>query len=141
MDHVCKILLADRNRHVRKYLERELAGEGYQVVLAGEGQELLQLLACQDPPDLLILDPDIPSYLTAPELIRLLHCRHPAVPVVIHSFMPDADNYSEIPGVEVCLEKSEDVTLLKKVIADLIQDSTGKGYSKRMSNSSFSRPP
>jgi len=120
VDQEFTILLADRNRHVRKYLERELAGEGYRVVLAGEGRGLLELLACEEPADVLVLDPDIPSYLGTPELIKLLHRRHPALPIVIHMFLPDEGNYAEMAGVEVCLEKSEDVTLLKKVIAELI---------------------
>jgi CheY-like chemotaxis protein len=115
-----KILLADRNRHVRKYLERELSSEGYQVILAGEGRELLQLFACQDPPDVLVLDPDIPCYLTIPELLKLLHFQHPAVPIVIHTFLPEDDNYAEMPEVAICVEKGEDVSLLKKLIADLL---------------------
>lgn len=120
VNHKGKILLADRNRHVRKYLERELSGEGYQVILAGEERELLQLLACENPPDVLVLDPDIPSYLTTAELIKLLHFQHPGIPIVIHTFLTDECNYAELPGVAVCLEKGEDVTLLKKVITDLI---------------------
>ena len=120
VNHKGKILLADRNRHVRKYLERELLSEGYQVILAGEGRELLHLLTCEEPPEVLILDPDIPSYLTAEELIKLLHFQHPDVPIVIHTFLPDEGNYAEMPGVAVCLEKGEDVSLLKKTIADLM---------------------
>ena len=120
MDQEVKILLADRNRHVRKFLERELLGEGYQVILAGEGRELLQLLTCEDPPDVLILDPDIPSYLTTAELIKLLHCQHPDIPIVIHTFSSNECNYAEMPGVELCIEKGEDVTLLKKVITDML---------------------
>ena len=120
MDQEFKILLADRNRHVRKFLARELSTEGYQVILAGEGKELLQLLAGEHFPAVVILDPDIPSPLTAPELVKLLHFQHPAVPIVIHTLLTDDCNYSELPGVEVCLEKGADLTRLKKVIADLI---------------------
>lgn len=153
MDPKGKILLADRNRHVRKYLERELAGEGYQVILAGEGRELLQLLARQGPFKVLVLDPDIPSYLPTLELLKLLHCQHPAVPIVIHTFLPEDGIYAEIPGVEVCVEKSEDVTLLKKVIADLIHkyypayqsslvsEFWGEGASNRGTPAPSSKPP
>jgi CheY-like chemotaxis protein len=115
-----KILVADRNRNVRQFLRRELAGEGYQVILAGEGRELAQLLRGEDPPDLLILDPDIPSYLTKPELIKLLHVSYPALPIVIYTFLYCDINYLDFPGVATCVEKGEDIDLLKKVIAGVL---------------------
>ena len=121
MDQKLKILIADRNRNVRKFLERELVSEGYQVILAGEGRELINLLNSINPQNILILDPDIPSDLTKSELIKLLHFHQPALPIVIHTFSTDDFNYSELPGVTVCLEKGEDIALLKKVVADVIQ--------------------
>jgi CheY-like chemotaxis protein len=120
VDQAFKILIADRNRNVRKLLERELLGEGYQVMLAGEDRELIQLFVEEDPPDVLILDPDLPSYFTKSQLIELLHLHHPFLPIVIHTLLSDDFNYSELPGVAVCLEKGEDIALLKKVIADVI---------------------
>lgn len=120
MDQEFKILVADRNRNVRKYIERELLNEGYQVILAAEGRELLCLFTAENPPDVLILDPDIPSYLTTAELIKLLHLHHPTLPIVIHTLLGDEVNYSEMPEVTVCLEKGEDIGLLKKVVADII---------------------
>ena len=130
MDQEFKILIADRNRNVRKFLQRELLSEGYQVILAGESRELLQLFRSDNPPDLLILDPDIPSYLTKAELIKLLHFHHPALPIVIYTLMSDDFNYSEMPGVVECLEKGEDIALLKKVVADVIQEY----YAPRLSS-------
>lgn len=130
MDQKFKILIADRNRNVRKFLERELLSEGYQVILSGEGRELIQLLNGVNPPDLLILDPEIPSELTKSELIKLLHFRHPALPIVIHTFLSDDCNYLEMPEITVCLEKGEDIALLKKVVADVIH----KYYPPRQSS-------
>lgn len=130
MDQKFKILIADRNRNVRKFLERELLSEGYQVILSGEGRELIQLLNGENPPDLLILDPEIPSELTKSELIKLLHFRHPALPIVIHTFLSDDCNYLEMPEITVCLEKGEDIALLKKVVADVIH----KYYPPRQSS-------
>ena len=121
MDQAFKILIADRNRNVRKLLERELLGEGYQVMLAGEDRELIQLFTEAEPPDILILDPDLPSYFTKSQLIELLHLHHPYLPIVIHTLLSDDFNYSELPGVAVCLEKGEDTALLKKVVAETIQ--------------------
>lgn len=121
MDKKIKILLADRNRNVRNFIQRELFSEGYQVLLAGEDRELLQLLRDDNTPDLLILDPDIPSYLTKSELIKLIHFQNPALPIVIHTFVNDDYNYLDMAGVIMCLEKGEDIDLLKKVVSDIIQ--------------------
>ena len=120
MDQAFKILIADRNRNVRKLLERELLGEGYQVMLAGEDRELIQLFTEEEPPDVLILDPDLPSYFTKSQLIELLHLHHPFLPIIIHTLLSDDFNYSQLPGVVVCLEKGEDTALLKKALADVI---------------------
>ena len=38
-----KILIADRNRHVREFLQRELEAEGYQVTAASKAETALKL--------------------------------------------------------------------------------------------------
>lgn len=121
-----KILIADRNRNVRTLLQRELFGEGYQVILAGGERELIQLLQDEDAADLLILDPDLPSYLTRFELIELLHLIKPALPIVIYTFLNDEVNYQDISGVAACLEKKEDIGLLKHIIFDIIKNNCSK---------------
>jgi DNA-binding NtrC family response regulator len=115
-----KILIADRNRHVRTLLQRELLGAGFQVILSGEDRELLRLLHDETVADLLILDPDLPSSLSSADLIRLLHVRQPALPIVVYTLQDDEFNYAALPGVAACLEKEEDIGLLKKVVTDVI---------------------
>ncbi len=120
MDKAFKILIADRNRNVRNLLQRELIGAGYQVILAGEDRELIRLLHDENTADLLILDPDLPSSLSKPELIRLLHGRRPALPIVIYTFLNDGFDYRDMPGVAICLEKEEDINLLKEEVTRVI---------------------
>jgi DNA-binding NtrC family response regulator len=112
-----KILIADRNRHVRDFLRRELMSEGYQVEVARDGREILQMLNGQDQPDLLILDLELP-YLIELKVLELLQERLPSLPVVIHSFLPEAE--SHLPEAAKFLEKSEDTNLLKAVVAELL---------------------
>ena len=45
MVETVRILLTDRNRHVRELLRRELETEGYVVAVARDAQEILGLLA------------------------------------------------------------------------------------------------
>jgi DNA-binding NtrC family response regulator len=115
-----KILIADRNRNVRNLLQRELLDAGYQVILAGEDRELIRLLHDEHSADLLILDPDLPSSLNITELITLLHGRKPTLPIVIYTFLNDDLNYRDMPGVAMCLEKDEDINLLKEGVTKVI---------------------
>ena len=112
-----KILIADRNRHVREFLQRELLAEGYQVEAARDGREVLEMLNGQNPPNLLILDLELP-YVTELKVLELLQERLPSLPVVIHSFPPDSEQH--LPEAAAFLEKREDTNRLKEVVAELL---------------------
>ena len=112
-----RILIADRNRHVRDFLRRELLTEGYQVEAARDGREVLDLLGARTPPDLLILDLELP-YVTELKVLELLHEQLPSLPVIIHSFLPESE--SHLPEAATFLEKREDIDLLKEVVAELL---------------------
>ncbi len=118
----CKILIADRNRHVREFLRRELGAEGYQVAVARDGRELLACIDGTEPPHLLILDLEIP-YLDELEIWTLLKDRQPPLPVVVHTFLPDPAHLT-VPLVATFLEKKGDTDQLKAVVAEVI----GKHY-------------
>jgi DNA-binding response OmpR family regulator len=124
-DH-CKILIADRNRHVREFLRRELGAEGYQVEVARDGRELLAQVDGEEPPHLLILDLEIP-FLEELEVWARLQDRQPALPVVIHSFLPEYPTRVMVPLAAAFLEKKGDTDELKAVVAEVI----GKYYPKQ----------
>ncbi len=122
----CKILIADRNRHVREFLRRELRAEGYEVEVARDGRELLTLICDQEPPHLLILDLEIP-YLDELEIWARLKDRQPPLPVVIHTFLPEYPTRLTVPLAAAFLEKKGDTDELKAVVAEVI----GKHYPKQ----------
>jgi FixJ family two-component response regulator len=115
----CKILIADRNRHVRDFLRRELSAEGYRVEVARDGREMLGRINGEDPPHLLILDLEIP-YLDEPEVWSRLKDRQPALPVVIHTFLPEypTNLTLQLPRPSW---KEGDTDLLKTVVAEVIE--------------------
>ena len=121
----CKILIADRNRHVRDFLRRELTAEGYQVEMAADGREILSRIDSNDPPHLLILDLEIP-YLDEPEVWDRLKDRQPPLPLVIHTLLPEYPTRQTCPMAAAFLEKKGDTDLLKTVVAEVI----GKYYPK-----------
>jgi len=81
---VFTIVIADRNPHVRGFLQREMSREGYRIRLAENARDLLQWAFNHEPVDLIILDPDLPDAVDS-HLLEALQGRMPPVPVVIHT--------------------------------------------------------
>jgi CheY-like chemotaxis protein len=125
-EYPCKILIADRNRHVREFLRRELLAEGYRVEVARDGRELLDRLNGDDPPQLLILDLEIP-YLDELQVWERLQDCQPPLPVVIHTFLPEYPTNLTLPLAAVFLEKKGDTDQLKSVVAEVIRKNYPKG--------------
>ncbi len=118
-----KILIADRNRHVRKFLKRELMAEGYQVLLAENGLEVLKWVYHHEPLDLLILDPNLPDTDESSLLKKLLD-RIPTLPVVFHTFHSDYTNQPAFLGKATFVEKEgNSVEHLKRVVFDILRKS------------------
>ena len=126
MDEPFRILVADRNRHVRELLRRELTREGYRVEVARDGREVLMEINGDQPPHLLILDLEIP-YVDELEVLARLKERQPPLPVVLHTFLPESAGPPDVPQVDALLEKKGDTDLLKSVVAQVI----GKYYPHR----------
>ena len=126
----CKILIADRNRHVRDFLRRELIAEGYQVEVARDGREVLNRIDGEAPPHLLILDLEIP-YLDESEVWARLKDRQPPLPVVIHTFLPEYPTNLTLPIAAAFLEKKGDTDLLKTVVAEVIEKHYPEGVPVR----------
>jgi len=85
---VFTIVIADRNPHVRGFLQREMSREGYRIRLAENAPDLLQWAFNHEPVDLIILDPDLPDAVDS-HLLEALQDRMPPVPVVIHTHYPN----------------------------------------------------
>ena len=98
----CKILIADRNRHVRDFLRRELSAEGYEVEVARDGREVLSRINGDAPPHL-----------------------------VIHTFLPEYPTNLTLPIAAAFLEKKGDTDLLKTVVAEVIEKHYPEGVPVR----------
>jgi DNA-binding NtrC family response regulator len=115
------ILIADRNPRVRKFLEREIASEGYKVYLAKNGQEVLKRIFGNTPPDLLISDLDLPDT-NARVLLDCIHQYAPFLPIVIHGFISDYSEYSTLLNGASFVEKTgNSVESLKKAISKIFK--------------------
>lgn len=113
------ILVADRNRHVRKFLEREMVAEGYTVKVAENGREILKWVYRCEPLNLAIIDPDMPD-MDKDFLLKKLKDRIPALPVIIHSLFSNHTDYSVFLSPIVFVEKEgNSIEHLKKVVYDI----------------------
>lgn len=76
------VVLADRNRHIRTLLARELEGQGFAVASCGLGRDAVALARKQG--DILVLDGDL-SDMDAATVIRQVRQVRPDLPVVVHA--------------------------------------------------------
>jgi len=118
-----KILIADRNPHVREFLKREMAAEGYEVQLAENGRQVLKLTQNNKPIDLLILDPDL-SDADESSLLKTLRDRMPDLPIIIHTFLSDYVDQSSVLIEAIFVEKkATSVERLKQVVFGILKKS------------------
>jgi DNA-binding NtrC family response regulator len=121
MSNEFSILVADRNRHVREFLQRELTAEGYRVRTAKDGGEVLTHITTEPGPDLLILDPEIP-FAGRLGLLEEIRKQDRLLPVVIHTFLADYIGNLERASAEACIEKSGNMDQLKSVVREVLRD-------------------
>ena len=116
MGNTYSILVADRNRHVRDYLKRELTAEGYRVRLAKSGGEVLRWVLHEDPIDLVILDPNLSDERDL-EVFEKLQDRIPQIPVIIHGFAADRHQHpSAVSGVSFVEKRGGSIEALKRSV-------------------------
>jgi CheY-like chemotaxis protein len=116
-----RILIADRNRHVREFLRREFREEGYSVQVARDGKEVLVMLDVNEPPEILILDLEIPL-LDGLEIVEILHERVPPLPVVVHAFLAEHANEPALEKAAALVEKKGDTNVLKKTVVEVLEN-------------------
>jgi CheY-like chemotaxis protein len=101
------ILLVEDSRFLRVLSERALVRAGYLVVTARDGEEALRL-ACEQPPDLVLLDMLLPR-LSGPEVLRSLRAtpRTARIPIIVLSSLPQSNERQlRKDGAAAYIEKS-----------------------------------
>ena len=117
------LLIVDRNPHIRNFLKREFQSEGYNVQLAKNGRELVDLIYSSTPIDLVIIDPDIPD-VSQPSLFKSLEDRVPPLPFVIHSDLFDyLESTSHISKATFVPKQGSSSETLKDVILSILKES------------------
>ena len=114
------LIFADDEPNIRQFCRQELEAAGYRVFVAGDGEEVLQMLDVF-PVDAVIADANMPrcSGLDAAQRIR---CKFPALPIVV--FTSDlACSGLKSHLVNASVTKSEDLGELLSVLKELLSSS------------------
>jgi DNA-binding response OmpR family regulator len=121
---VARVLLAEDDRAVRRYLQVILERAGYEVICAGDGLEAMKI-ALAEPIDAVITDAIMP-HLTGQELCRFLRS-YPTLatlPVILLSAFENNTAPAETEAANVCLVKPVNPEELTATLARLIDKAT-----------------
>ena len=114
-----RILIVEDERHLRDLYQRELTACGYDVRLARDGFEAVELADRCDA-DLVILDIRLPGMDGLDAMSRILD-RNRKLPVIINSAYPEyKDNFMSWCAVHYVV-KSSDLTELLACVEDCLQ--------------------
>ncbi len=119
MAQVPLIMVADRNRHVRELLRRELSSRGYGVCIAKDDREVFESIS-EKTPDLLVLDLELP-FDGGMAILSKLKAMGSAIQVVVYSYANDFMPDPSICDVSAFVEKTENTDRLLSVVSELIQ--------------------
>jgi DNA-binding NtrC family response regulator len=123
------ILIADRNPHVRKFLQREMTAAGYRVQLADTAHEVIKRVFSREPLDLVILDPDLPAADESQMLHHLLN-RVPALPVVVHTYASEYEDVSrDLEGLYFVEKRGSSVVRLKQIVYNILVEDSIRGQT------------
>jgi DNA-binding response OmpR family regulator len=112
-----KILVVDDDLHIQRLYKEEFEEEGYEVFIASNGQEAIDLFNREDP-DLVTLDillPDIDGI----RLLRQMKEKNPKVPIIMSTAYDYRDDFA-VWASEAYIVKSSDLDELKATIKKLM---------------------
>lgn len=119
-----KILIVEDDESQRFLYSEELKEEGYDPILAKNGKEAMQFLRTMKP-DLVVLDVVMPVMDGMEALGRMIG-RYRDVPIILHSSYPQYKEDFMSYAADAYVNKSSDLTDLKRVIGDLLKRSLRK---------------
>ena len=112
------ILIVDDDAPIRQALRKVLKAEGYEVMLAADGQEGLDQFDSKHI-DLLLLDLTLPAK-SGWDLFERFSSTNPLLPIVIITGRHNQYKLAAAAGVSALMEKPLDVPLLLQTIAALL---------------------
>jgi DNA-binding response OmpR family regulator len=112
-----KILVVDDDLHIQRLYKEEFEDEGYEVVIASNGKEAIEMFD-SEVPDIVTLDillPDVDGI----RLLRQMKEKRPKVPIIMSTAYDYRDDFA-VWASEAYIVKSSDLDELKSTIKKLL---------------------
>ena len=123
-----KLLVVEDEKNLRSLYESELREEGYEVVLAFDGQEALAVLDRENP-DLIVLDIRMPGLDGLETMVRMLS-RDNKLPVILNTaYSAYRDSFLSW-SADAYVIKSSDLTELKGKIREVLAARAAEAQSR-----------
>lgn len=116
---MAKILIVDDEEHIRMLYQVELEDEGYEVITAADGRDLLGLIQRENP-DLVVLDIKMAGY-NGLDLLQEIRNRFYNLPVILCSAYDSFKRDIKSVAADFYVVKSSDLTQLKKTIVRALE--------------------
>ena len=122
------ILLVEDNKDLLWLYEEELRSEGYEIVTASDGKDVLIKIQ-EQPLDLVVMDINLPK-MDGIETIGLILSKHKNIPIIINTaYSSYKDNFMTL-AADAYIVKSSDFTELKNKIKEIIMNKSQRLQSK-----------
>ena len=113
-----RILIVEDEKNLRMLYRREFVDEGYDVILASEGESAIKLFE-KETPDLIVLDIRIPK-IDGIEVMKRILAKNKDIPIIINSaygsYMDDFMSWA----AKAYVLKSSDLSELKAKVREFI---------------------
>jgi DNA-binding response OmpR family regulator len=112
-----KILVVDDDLHIQRLYKEELTEEGYEVVVASNGTEAMDMFEKENP-DLVTLDIRLPD-VDGIHLLRQMKEKRPKLPIIMSTAYDYRNDFS-VWASEAYIVKSSDLAEMKSMIRKLL---------------------
>lgn len=117
------IVVTDSNHHVRDFLQRELAKEGYTVADVKSAKSASERIFSSLPLDLIILDPELfPCFDQL--FIDAIASRRPLLHIIIHTYADSIPALSQVPHIHLVEKNGQSIGTIKAIIQAWHKDLT-----------------
>ena len=111
-----RILIADDEEALQRLYKEEFEEDGFEVLLAGNGKEVLELLESPaQHPDIIVMDIRMPE-MNGIDTLRIIKEKYPQIPVILCSAYSEFKQDFSVWASDDYVVKSSDLTELKEAV-------------------------